>query len=636
MADPFSLLANATAILAVTAQSCQFLVTFFSNVADASGDTEYYSLWLRALLSTLTELQKLSNDASTAGHISFSADFMGHLQDCLTDLQLVEARVRETGMQMKASLPRRSWAKAKYGFTSDHSLQKLSWRLQMYQNTFSMALASTQLKLIAQNAAKLDQTLIQLGSRPVTAREAAAVRESIPPSWQLKTCSDTVRAESFLQMESWLCGLLIWFGPTFAPYSVQRSYIKENRKYKTGYGFGLRVTLHAIPSKRWRAVDFSLTTRTALSQRISMQWNLHLPCTVSEESDLFHYTKMGDIQAVQGILASRKGCPSDTTPSGLSILHVAAESNHLNLIILLLQEGADPNARDSDGRTPLHVVLTGSKDFEIARALIANGADLGNRDIEGKSPCHTFFNATVGEVLLLHREEMDDLLACDDESMSITHYMAWSSKSSYRHVLASIPPGDVHPFVARDYLGRSVIHFAAQRGNIEVLRQLLDAHHPGIDVDCRDRDGQTPLYYAVESKRVDTIRILALAGADVHAVDLNGRTPLHRAAAKNNLLAIDCMLEFVGTGGIGKVDGQCRTPEQLARLYRATAAAEHLRAMGVEITQHDASVQYDLPRCSHSKLRSPQDVKSYLNVNISWNSWVIIFFIVIMGFVYRT
>jgi hypothetical protein len=145
MADPFSLLANITAIIAVTAQSCQFLVTFFSNVADAPADIEHYSLWLRALLSTLTELQKLCHDPSMHSRISFSADFMHHLQDCFKDLQHVEARVRTTGLELKANLPRRTWAKTKYGFTSDHSLQKLSWRLQMYQSVFSVALASAQL-----------------------------------------------------------------------------------------------------------------------------------------------------------------------------------------------------------------------------------------------------------------------------------------------------------------------------------------------------------------------------------------------------------------------------------------------------------------------------------------------------------
>jgi ankyrin repeat protein len=289
---------------------------------------------------------------------------------------------------------------------------------------------------------------------------------------------------------------------------------------------------------------------------------------------------------------------------------------------------------DNVCRTPLHVVLTESKDFEIARALIANGADLGNRDVEGKSPCHTFFNMTVGEVMLLYKADIQELQLCDANGMNIAHYVAWSSKSSYRHVLAAIPSKNIHPLVNRDYLGRCAVHFAAQRGNIEVLRELLEANS-GLDINCRDRDGQTPLHYAVESKRVAAIEILADAGADVHAVDCKGRSPLHRAAAKNNLLAIDCMLELAGKDGVSKVDHQCRTPAQLALLYRATAAAEYLEAKNAEITQHNATVQDDLQISPSAKVGGLKSTRSCSVVGIFHNYCIMILCILVLGFLNR-
>jgi hypothetical protein len=145
MADPLSLVANITAVIGITAQSCQFLTTLFSNFVDAPAEVAHYSKWLRALHSTLTELQRLSSDPSTRGQISFNADFSRNLQDCLKDLQDVESRVRATGDLLKKNLVRRSWSKMKYSLMSEHSLQRLSWRLQMYQSTFQMALASPQL-----------------------------------------------------------------------------------------------------------------------------------------------------------------------------------------------------------------------------------------------------------------------------------------------------------------------------------------------------------------------------------------------------------------------------------------------------------------------------------------------------------
>jgi len=66
----------------------------------------------------------------------------------------------------------------------------------------------------------------------------------------------------------------------------------------------------------------------------------------------------------------------------------------------------------------------------------------------------------------------------------------------------------------------TVLHVAAQAGNVEVVRQLLAA---GAPVDATMRVGQlasvTSLHLAVEAGHTDVIRLLIDAGCDV-----NGRT----------------------------------------------------------------------------------------------------------------
>jgi Fungal N-terminal domain of STAND proteins len=145
MADPLSLLANITAIIGISAQSCQFLLTFFTNISDAPAEIQHYSVWLRALLSALSELEKLSNDASFRNYLSFDADFEGRLKACRDDLLTMESRARAAGHELNANPVRRTWAKLKYGFLADHFFEIFSWRLQMYQATFATTLAATQL-----------------------------------------------------------------------------------------------------------------------------------------------------------------------------------------------------------------------------------------------------------------------------------------------------------------------------------------------------------------------------------------------------------------------------------------------------------------------------------------------------------
>ncbi|HEX7296076.1 MAG TPA: ankyrin repeat domain-containing protein [Pyrinomonadaceae bacterium] len=76
---------------------------------------------------------------------------------------------------------------------------------------------------------------------------------------------------------------------------------------------------------------------------------------------------------------------------------------------------------------------------------------------------------------------------------------------------------------------REQLHFAAQDGEVERVSQLLNDGYPP---DVFDELGKTPLHYAAEREHLDVMRLLLEHGADVNAHDERwiGNTTLREVA----------------------------------------------------------------------------------------------------------
>jgi ankyrin repeat protein len=71
---------------------------------------------------------------------------------------------------------------------------------------------------------------------------------------------------------------------------------------------------------------------------------------------------------------------------GRTLLHGAANRGTIKAVRWLLENGADPNALDDQGRTPLHVCAERNTTTTVLKLLIAAGSDLNARDASGKTP----------------------------------------------------------------------------------------------------------------------------------------------------------------------------------------------------------------------------------------------------------
>lgn len=87
----------------------------------------------------------------------------------------------------------------------------------------------------------------------------------------------------------------------------------------------------------------------------------------------------------------------------------------------------------------------------------------------------------------------------------------------------------------RDRFGNTALHYAAQRGSLDVLHELLDAKAP---VDLPNREGITPLMMAANNNHVEAVKLLLKYGADASKQDYTGRDALGWAGNKNAVVQL--------------------------------------------------------------------------------------------------
>lgn len=177
---------------------------------------------------------------------------------------------------------------------------------------------------------------------------------------------------------------------------------------------------------------------------------------------------------------------------GWTRLHLAARAWTLNDVNQLLDLGADPNIKDNAHETPLHVAVRTGR-LDVAKVLKTRGAKLDAHSAAG-----------VGDV-----EALTALLEKDPN-----------------YGLAKI--------------SWSPLHVAAGNGFTDAVKVLL-AHKANIDAASTEYSSTTPLIWAVDNGRIETVKMLLDAGASVNLLDGNKHTALWYAQQKKNQEIIDIL-----------------------------------------------------------------------------------------------
>jgi ankyrin repeat protein len=109
-----------------------------------------------------------------------------------------------------------------------------------------------------------------------------------------------------------------------------------------------------------------------------------------------HFAVLGNHLDIAGLLLDRGADPNARAAIQMTPLHFASMLGRPELAGLLLRRGARTDARNSNGDTPLHLAA----DDKIVNVLLNAGAEVNARNAQGETPLHTARQGSVARTLL--------------------------------------------------------------------------------------------------------------------------------------------------------------------------------------------------------------------------------------------
>jgi ankyrin repeat protein len=211
---------------------------------------------------------------------------------------------------------------------------------------------------------------------------------------------------------------------------------------------------------------------------------------------------------------------------GQTPLHLAIEHGQVFFVGFLLNRGCDVDAADHGKRTPLHYAVATEPKFSVLEALAAAGADLNRKDEHGNTALHlaigeertSFARFLVEKGARVNERNEEDHTPL---VLAVAFEMGDTTTLLIEHGAdLGVKLEDGHTLLHRAVMGD--LYFLGLPVN-RLVPWLLEK---GAPVNATDDGGGTPLHHAVHEENLEVVRLLLEAGADPNAKTEEGESVL--------------------------------------------------------------------------------------------------------------
>ncbi|KAG4433290.1 hypothetical protein IFR05_011235 [Cadophora sp. M221] len=195
---------------------------------------------------------------------------------------------------------------------------------------------------------------------------------------------------------------------------------------------------------------------------------------------------------------------------GTTALGLAARYGMVAVVRRLLQfPSIDLDLADHGGhQTALMLAARASPDHEVVNLLLRKGANPNKPDIHGRKPIFMSLEAHIGDIFEAFVENSSsniNLTSTDQDGRSLMH---WAAEAGNLQAIAILDEKD-HPVDTRDDLGMTPLHDACRCGQAETAEQLIKL---GANRGARDNFGRIPAVVALQYGNSDLVDICKVEG----------------------------------------------------------------------------------------------------------------------------
>lgn len=222
-------------------------------------------------------------------------------------------------------------------------------------------------------------------------------------------------------------------------------------------------------------------------------------------------------------------------------LHIAINTDNLEVIQYLLQHGADINWKDSFGNAALYHAIGGVENvnMEVVSYLVEHQANINTKNINGDTPLHAATengNRKVMKYLIKNQANINEKNNGGDTALNYAIYSRNLRAIKYLIKFQA----DIN---AKDKYGDSILHHAVFSNELNIVNYLIKKQ---ADIHAKNNNGDTVLHRAVSSHRMDMVKCFVECGVDVNATNNKGNTVLHTYMANifvDNFAMVNYLVE---------------------------------------------------------------------------------------------